>query len=704
MRKQDIKSMADKRKRFTVMISSWLILLIFLFILGRFFYLQIIMGDELQEEAVNQRMQKIEQFPIRGKIYDANNQILSMSLMTFDINVYPNLIKTEKEQRRVSEALSKHLGIEEEVIFDLVKTDSYWEPVKKKVEPDVVEKIKKENLKGIEYQQSPKRIYPKNKLGASVLGFVNDNHEPAAGVEASLNRYLSGVSGLTISEFSSTGEEIPIGHNQSILSYNGFDVYLTLDSNIQDILEQSLEKQFKETKAESAHAVIMNPKNGKILAMANFPSIDPNSYKDFDEEIWNNNPSRFNYEPGSIFKPLYMAIAFEEGVLREDEKLPSGRTHVHGVSISDWNGVGFGDITPKQTIQHSSNVAMVEIARRLKEETVVDYFKKLHLDKPTGVELLGEEKGANFPSPEDLKKDPVRHANVSFGQGISVTPLQMARAFSVFANGGYIVNPTLVEKIVDEHGNIVKEFNENEIDKSQRPFSKKTIEIMKDYLHYNMNEGSGASIKVKDVKIGGKTGTAWYVENGRYKKGSIIGSFIGFLPIEDPEYLMIIAVKDPNVSYGNQAAGPVFSEVMENILEFKTDRFKSVGKEEITLPDVSYTFVDEAEETLLKAVGENEILSSFKTSFEREGEGDVVVDIKYYIKNNKLKITFVTKPLKDDKYIYVPDFTGHSLEKISNMLTKNKIKHRIHGDYIVEEQSLSPGRYMKNNEIQLWGK
>lgn len=696
IKKQDI----NQRKKYIIMFTSWIILISFLIIIIRFFYLQIISSDELQEKVFNQRVHEVEQFPVRGYIYDRNGQTLGLSLITYDINVYPNLIKTEEHQYQVSEILSKHLNIPKEEILEKVKTDNYWASIAKKVTPDIVDKIRKENIHGIEYQQSPERVYPKEELAAGILGFVNDEHQPGAGVELYMNRYLSGMPGLSISEYSK-GKEIPIGNNNSVLPRNGYHIQLTIDSHIQHILEREMKHQLEELNADSIHGIIMNPKNGKILAMASLPSYNPNEYRNFNSNLWNHTPAHFNYEPGSIIKPLYMAIGFEEGVLSENELLPTGRINLYGTTISDWNNVGWGNLSPEEVIARSSNVAMVEISNRLTEEKVIEYFEKLNFNEKTGIELPGEEKGANFPTPSQLAKDPIRHANISFGQGISITPLQMLTAFNVFANDGYIIQPTLVEKVYDEKGNIIFLYDEP---KKEKVFSESTVEIIRSYLNNNMKEGSGSSIQIEGVEMGGKTGTAWYVENGKYKKDSFIGSFIGFLPFENPEYIAIISIKNPqNVKYGSESANPVFERMMKEILSIPKIENEDIEKIQISLPNIKFKFADDAKKMIQKHISQNEKINFQQIKFVETGEGNIVIDRHYEIKNNQLIVTLYLKPISDDEYIYLPNLIGYPVSDIEELLRQHKINYKSFGKYLIKEQNLEPGRYSKDIYLQIWG-
>lgn len=679
--------------------ASRMILLFFVIASLRFAYLQFIKDDQLQEEIIENRVREIVNEPERGKILDKNGDILAMSLVTFDIAVHPNLILSETHKENVSKLLSENIeGVNYDEVFKIVDGTSYWKRISKRVTPDVAKIIRQSDIGGIQISQSPKRLYPNGSLGGTFLGFVNDNNQPGAGIEIKLNEFLGGTKGYTLAEITPLGEIIPVGSQNSVSPINGQDVQLTIDSYIQHLLEKRIAQAAEEMNPKEIHVVIMEPSSGKVRAVASYPSYEPTNYGESDPSTWTNTPANFVYEPGSIIKPIFMANAFELGAIDGTEMYNSGSKRVSTATISDWNRVGWGRISAKEIIQHSSNVGMIEIADKMTNEQIVNFLKEIGFNRTTGIELPGEEKGINFPTASVLDDDPIRKATISFGQGIAITPFQMITAFSEVINGGYDIEPTLIEKVTDNNGNLMYKPDKSTFDKM---YSDKTSQTMKEYLKFNMEEGSGATAQIEGYDAGGKTGSAWLVENGLYKKGAIIGSFMGFIPYENPKYSILISVVEPEgVEYGSTAANPIFKDLMSEVMRYDgitptvTDD-EDYQPKSFQINDYKWYMFDKAKNTL-ESQYHNDI------EVKKEGKGKVVIDQTYSYKNGKLLITLKTKPLKDKNSYYIPSFVGMPKEEAEKILSDNNIPNRSFGNGIVVEQNIEIGHHYDVENFQLW--
>lgn len=663
----------------------------------RYFYIQVIRGEHFQSKVAEQRVKEIVELPERGKILDRNGNVMALSLMAQDINVYPNLIVSKEQQENVAKLLSDTLDIKYDKILKIVEGDSYWSPIAKRVDFKKVQKIREAKLGGIEIKQSPKRFYPNGNVGGSVLGFVNGVSDPMAGIELSMNQYLAGVPGYTIAETDNVGKVIPVGFENKQTPLNGQQVSLTVDNYMQYVLDKRLEQAQKEMNPVSIHAILMNPKNGEIYAMSSTPTFDPNNYSKSKQDTWTNTPSSYVYEPGSTFKPVFMANALELGAINENSTWydGAGSINVGGSNIKNWDGRALGEMSLKDIIINSSNVGMIRISQEMTSKQIVDGLKSHGFAQRTGVELPGEETGL-FPTTGQLDNDIAMKATVSFGQGIAITPVQLVTAFSEIINGGKEIRPTLVHKVEDENGNILLDNSKEEQKRAYRP---EVSKAMKSYLRANSDIGSGKDYQVDGYHSGSKTGSAWVVENGRYKKGVIVGSFLGFAPYENPEFALLVVVNQPNgIEFGGPSAGPIWHDVMEEVLRYKGVKKEVADKEEedktIEIPDVRWMLYDEA-----KVLIEEKVKNVKVTKI---GKGSVVYEQDYDYKKGKMSVKLKTKPLKEKDNMYVPDLKGKTKEEVKEALKPYGVKMKFHGDGEVVEQNVIHGKNNIKKELIFW--
>lgn len=691
-----------KNPRKVLVLFAYLAILLCVVFFARYFYLQVVRSDHFQEKVTEQRVKEIIQLPERGKIVDRNGNVMALSLMAQDINVYPNLIETENHQKAVAELLSKTLNLSYDKVLKVVQGNDYWAPIAKRVEPEKVIKIKEADLGGIEITQSPKRYYPNQNVGSSILGFVNQENVPGAGVELSLNHYLSGIPGYTVAETDNVGKTIPIGFENISTPVNGQQVTLTIDNYMQYVLEKRLAQAQEEMNPVGIHAVLMKPQTGEILAMASTPTFDPNNYGEFEPKTWTNNPVSYVYEPGSTFKPVYMALALENGNITPESTWYDGvgSINVNGTWLKNFDSRGLGEMTLEDIITNSSNVGMVHISRSMTSKEIVTALKDKGFGQKTGIEMPGEEAGL-FPSAEQLDGDPLMKATMSFGQGIGITPVQLVTAFSEVINGGMDITPTLLDKVEDENGNVLYERKEQG---NKRAYKKEVSASMKTYLNANSHVGSGKNYQVEGYDSGTKTGSAWVVENGRYKDGVIVGSFLGFAPYENPEYVLLVVVNQPEgIEFGGPAAGPIWHDVMEEVLRYKSvpkelDEEGEESQKEVVLevPNTDWMLYEDA-----KKLYEEEMPNVL---VKKEGKGDIVTGREYNYKRDTLEITLKVKPILDKNFIYMPNLQGKTEKEIQTFFKGTQLELKFHGEGTVAEQSVLPGRQKLTNELIFWMK
>lgn len=694
----------------TIARSLIVVMVVFLVIAGKFAYIQLFQADELQKETVEQRVRKIKEMPDRGEIVDNEGRTLAMSLNAKNIAVYPNIMKKAETREKVARLLSDVLELPYNEVLKKVGTKNedgklvQWASIANRIDPEKAEKLKTSDYSGyIEISNAPKRYYPNGSLASTLLGFVNYESLPGAGIEMSLNHYLGGIPGYTIAEFDHSKKEIPIGFQTASKPVPGNKVTLTIDSYIQYALEQTLEKAAEEMEPEAIHAVVMDPSTGKILGMASYPSFDPNEYTEAKQEIINRNPASYVYEPGSTFKPVYMAAAMDAGYIDKNFTYYDGGTiNISGTTLRNWDSRGLGQADLEDIIINSSNVGMINISKTMTSKQMLEGLKKAGIGQKTGIELPNEEIGL-IPSAERLDSDPLAKATVSFGQGISVTPIQLITSFSEVINGGFNLNPTIVEKVEDEFGNVQYEWEQTD---KEQVYKKETSESIKSYLKANMEIGSGKSVAVDGYDGGGKTGSAWKVENGRYAQGKIIGSFMGFIPYDNPKYVMLAVVDDPkNSEFGSTSGGPVFHNAMAEILRYKGEAKtvpmkgeETVEKEiEIKIPDVTFELFDEAKKEIEKSVKSEVVVA-------KSGPGEVVISQSYRYKDDVLTVNLKTVNIKgSDDSIYIPNVEGMSKNEVDALFKKYNIDITSHGEGTVVHQETEPGKYGKTiKKITLW--
>ncbi len=550
-----------------------LFLIIFLVILTRLFYWQVVKAEYLQAQAEGQHFTNVKVGALRGNIFFTDGSMFVSNNPSFTLFGQPKLIA--KEQRvTTGYLLAKALVEEGEKVDDLAKeiinkisSDLFWVPIKKEITPDKKKEIEDLNLPGIGFDQTSSRFYPEGSSSANLLGFVGFNSKGESkgyfGVEGFYDGELRGISGSLRHEKDAIGLPIMIGNFLSSNAKDGKDLSLNIDRSIQFIVEQSLKKGLEKYGAKAALAIVMDPKTGAILGQASFPSYDPAKYFNFPKEFYKNPIVADQYEPGSTFKVLVMAAALNEDLVKPDTKcdICSGPVSLGGFIIRTWNDKYHENTTLKEVIIHSDNTGMVFVGQKLGLDKFYSYLENFGFNKPTNVDLQDESVPDIRPKNEWGEID---LATASFGQGIAVTPIQMITAVSAIANNGYLMEPHIVRKISDEK-------NTFEIKpKIVRQVIKEPIsQMIKEMMVTAVDEGEAKFFKPKGFKIAGKTGTAQIPVAGHYDPNKTIASFVGFAPADDPKFVMLVRYDQPISSiYGAETAAPTFFEIAKQLFAY----------------------------------------------------------------------------------------------------------------------------------------
>ena len=567
--------------------------LLFVLLAGRLGWHQILRAEEYNQMATDQQTSDSTVRAVRGSIRDRNGRDLAISAATNTIWVRPDSVKgngstpgeIQENLTRQTQVLARYLQMPEETIQAIITSDRKLLRIAKYVDMDVANQIREEQLAGIEITEDVKRYYPMDDFASHVLGGTTDDNYGLAGIELAYNRYLAGIDGRWITNKDNTGNSLSYGTEKYFEPRDGYSVILTLDANIQHIVEVALEQAQERTKADRVMCLMMDPKTGEILAMAQTPEFDPNDPRvpmdpkeaaalealppEEQMAYWNKMWRNFNisdtYEPGSTFKLITAGIALDEVVTNLHETFVcTGSYTVADSRIRCWYYPrAHGRQTLAQAIQNSCNPVMIQLVQRIGLTAYYAGLEQFGLTEKTGVDFPGE--GYNILQKRETA-GPVGLATMAYGQGIAVTPISLLTAISSYANDGLVMKPRMVKALVDAQGQIVEEY-EPEI--SRRPVSSQTCADILTIMESVVSEGGGGTAKIPGYRIGGKTGTASKPEAGGYSDTDVYGSFIGVAPVDDPKIAILVIVDTPKgVLYGSQTAAPAAKVIMQEVFRY----------------------------------------------------------------------------------------------------------------------------------------
>ena len=554
---------------------------LFCLFLGRFFYVQLVWERELLARAVDQWTRELPVAPERGNIFDASGELLAGNTAAYTLYARANAVKDAEKTAR---ALSSLLPLSYESLLAKLSDRSSSEIVLlRRVEKETVAAVEGTNLQGVYYARDNRRVYPYGALSCQVLGFSSSDGAGLTGIEKQYDSYLAGTKGEILYETDLVGVEIEGTGASYIPAEDGLDVTLTLDVRIQSLAEEVMARALEEHGAKAARCIVLDPSDFSVLAMVNLPSYDLNDIPRGDAAELNalsrNALISDAYEPGSTFKIVTAAANIEE-YLRGNKSAYSPQTvfsssrtrNVEGSTIRCWSDHKNGkhaNLTLAGALNNSCNPCFVDIVLALGKETFYDYLEKFRFGSATGIDFSGEAIGMLLPE-STLKNSDL--ARIGFGQSIAVTPLQLACAAAAAVNGGYYYAPRLVKSISSEDGAVYLESGKRLL---CRTVSEETSEILSSMLEGVVKEGSGKQAYVEGLRVAGKTGTAQKYENGHIAAGKYVSSFVGYFPADDPRYLVLVIVDEPQGSYyGSTVAAPCAGEIFRGIAE--TIHFKGV--------------------------------------------------------------------------------------------------------------------------------
>ncbi len=716
------KGISEKIRKKAMGVTAALVIVGFGASAGSLFNWQVVRGEEMSAAALEQSLRSTSLPAMRGTIYDATGtKVLAQSASVWTVVLEPAYLAEDEALRRtVAAGLSQILELDEEELYEKTgDKSSYYTVIKRKIETDVRDQINQFKLEheidnGIRLIDDYKRYYPYGTVASNVLGFTGSDNRGLDGLELYYESELSGSAGRLVAAKNGFGTDMPFEYEQIIEAENGYDLILTLDETVQSILEKYLAEGIEKFQVKNgAVAVMMDVKTGGILGLATHPNYDPNDPltildQNMLEEIealpegeereeaedlalhtqWRNKGVSDTYYPGSVYKMCVGAMGLEEGLITETSQYTcTGSVKIEGVDdpIHCWKHAGHGTETFREGLCNSCNPWFMHIGDLLKVETFCKYRESFGFTSKTGIDLPGES-GSLYHSESEMGLSDLFVE--SFGQNFSITPIQMITACAAVANGGHLVQPHVVDRIVDSKGNIVKTADSGY---RRQVISEETSRIISDILRQNAASGTARGGYVSGYRICGKTGTSEKVakhNEDRTKPMEYIASYCGFAPAEDPQYALLVFFDEPggddpasNLTGGNAVAGPIFSAIMQEVLpylgvevQYTEDEF---GQMDTVAPSVTGLTIGEAQEKLKELGLEYDVVGD-----ESDWENRVVEQIpesgSTVPKDGKV-VLYTQGYDTDSAFVEVPDFFGYDLVNASYVAAINGLQISVNG-------------------------
>ena len=631
-------------------------LLFFVALIVKLVDIQIVRSEELKYYAQKQQT-GVETIPAeRGLIYDRNNVLLVYNRP--DISFFVDLrMVSPKAKKDLAVAFSKTLGKGTGYYLNLMKGSKKTICIEKKVPFEKAASLKEIKRVGYFYREDPTRVYHYNNLGSHLLGYVNNDLKGVMGVSEYFEEALKGQDGTRLVDKNAIGDVVTLEEAETNPAIPGDNLYLTIDKNYQQILEEELKSGIEQYGAVSATGIMMDPNTGEILAIANVDDFDPNEYWKYNDFQRRNRAITDTYEPGSTFKSFTIASLIDQKLCRLNEKInvENGVYKFKNVRIRDTHPHNILNV--KEVIEQSSNIGVAKLVQRIDDEKYYKYLRGFGFGNYTTITLPGETSG-KLKKPTEWSS--VSKAYISFGYEISVTPIQMATAYSALINGGTLFEPQLISREVTNDGQLVNEFSPKEV---RKVISSETSEIMRNLLAGVVKNGTGKKAYSDLIAIGGKTGTSQKLVNGSYSKKDYNSSFIGFFPVDNPKVVCLILINAPDLGkYGGLVAAPIFKNVAERVVQTDVDKFQQDINPEL-LNDLKFA----------GDVGQHSSKSNATT--------DLNVKKVNYSSAGKM-----------------PDLINTSVKDAIFMLTKLGVKYKIKGSGVIISQSIPAGKNLKGSE------
>jgi cell division protein FtsI (penicillin-binding protein 3) len=565
-------SESKERLKFRIIMIFILFFVLFIALISRAFQLQVLSGQKLKKLATKQHTTVLQLQAERGIIYDRNGEKLAISIMTDSVCADPSKII---DPVKTSSQIAKILGLNREEVLKKISAPKNFCWLARRISPEQSASVQKADIEGIFLVKEPKRFYPNGELAGHLLGFVGLDAHGLEGLEKKFDDSLKGKPEKLAWARDAKGKKLflRVEHTDTPKKEDPENLVLTIDNRIQYLVETSLKEAVLDKGAKGGLAIVMDPKTGEILALANQLGFNPNNVTGQKPERWRNHAIADFYDPGSTFKPFLVAGALEEKVVKETDRFfcENGNYKVANRVIHEAQRKRHGTLTVREILKYSSNIGSAKIAQKMGKEKFYQYIQAFGFGSKTGIELPGESSGLVRPVKNWV---PVDTATIAFGQGISVTAIQLIAAFSAIANNGVLMKPYIVRGVADQNNNLVKLYTPTVVDNVISPATAKRLtHMLTDVV--GAEDGTGKNARMINVAVAGKTGTSQKFDfsRGVYSSERVRTSFMGFFPAEDPQVVMLIVLDEPQKDkWGGVASAPVFKKIGEQILNcFKTN-------------------------------------------------------------------------------------------------------------------------------------
>ncbi|MFW5981282.1 MAG: penicillin-binding transpeptidase domain-containing protein, partial [bacterium] len=645
----------------------------------RLIWVQVVNNEQYQSKALEQRTRDLAVEPKRGIIYDNRGRELAVSASSETVVAIPYEIENPES---IARQLANVLEMDYETVYARLTRSASAVYLRRKVPDETAAAVRKLNINGITFTEESKRIYPKDNLASHIIGFAGIDSQGLDGLELSYDTYLRGTPGKIRTERDAAGRFIPDGFQEYVNPTDGYNLQLTIDEVIQFIAERELDRAMNQFQISGASVIVMDPRDGGILALANRPDYDPNDFGSYPQKNWRNRAISDGFEPGSTFKIITTAAALEEGVVNENDRFfDPGYIRVSGEIINCWRHGGHGSQTFAEVVENSCNPGFVQVGTRMETNVFYNYIQSFGFGAQTSINLPGEAKGilSSFDA-----VGPVEHATMSFGHGITVTPIQLITAISAVANKGVLLQPRLVDEVNSANGELIEKVEAVTV---RQVISEETASRTLALLEKAVRDGTGHNAYIEGYRIGGKTGTAKHYGEEVYDT-----SFIGILPADDPQLVMLVVLYDVTgyPYYGSQTAAPVFKNIAIDTLRYLEIPPKLNIEEEktsediIKVPDLYKYNIYEAEELLrkkgfdVKLIGDNSnVLKQVPLAGAKVIKGTTVL--------------LFSEEESKQYLMAVPDLSGLSKEEASNLLAELGLDISSEGSGLVKRQEINAG-------------
>lgn len=705
------------KKRFTVIFLIFSFLFVLLAV--RIGYIQFVDGERLSGEALEQQTRDRLVNAKRGTIYDRNGKQLATSGDVETVGITPVQIRETGKVDEYAKTLAEILELDEEWVKEKINSKVSYVLLKKKVEKETADKIREANLSGVSLDADTKRYYPYNNIGSHVIGFTGDDNQGLLGIEMVYDSKLKGQNGRIVSARNAAGSEMPYKYDRYYTPEDGCDITLTIDITIQHFLEKHLEQAMVDNQLQNGAAgIIMDVRTGDILAMATKPDFNLNEpFTIYDEKtqaqidetesdeekskirqeyfnkLWRNKAVVDSYEPGSTFKLITSAMALDEGVVTINDQFQcNGYKKVGGYTIGCWKDGGHGTLDFVGALKNSCNPAFMTIGERIGNDTFYKYYKGFGFTEKTGIELPGETTGTFYP---EGSFNETELATASFGQGPTVTPLQMLAAIGAIANDGKMLKPHLVKNISDSNGNIIESYGTEIV---RQVVSEQTANILTGIMEEVVSEGTGGKAYLEGFRVGGKTGTSEKIPRGN---GKYVASFAGIAPADDPQVVMILLLDEPVGAHtGGLIAAPLAGKIMDDVLRYMDIKPEVSGEDasggETAVPDVTEKSIEDA----------RKLVTDSGLRCVTEGDGETVniqIPAAGAVIAQGGTVIIYTGDAQPSNSVKMPDVLGKTYQEVKEIFDKNNLILEAKGiennseTAVAVSQSAEPDSYVSGN-------